>query len=151
MADQYDLSLRLLLHQAEVNLSQIIDPGPLRNTCQMLVDGLRALSLDIRRRYPVISSESTTDSLSGQERFKVRCRLSVDQIAIIFKAADEMQLLISRSFSLVLRSIVPFLSTDRFENFSWKSARSSVYKIEGSDREIAIKTLEALIAKIRTY
>ena len=83
--------------------------------------------------------------------FKVLCRLSVDQIAIILKAADQLNVLVARSFSQVLRSIVPFLSTERFQDVSWKSARSSTYKMEGSDKEVAIKTLEALIRQISDY
>ncbi|QKJ32843.1 hypothetical protein HQ865_24830 [Mucilaginibacter mali] len=79
------------------------------------------------------------------------CRLSVDQIAIILKAADDIKLVVTRSFSQVLKSIVPFLSTERFKNFSWKSARSSSYKMEGSDKAVAIQTLEALIDKIKEY
>ena len=77
--------------------------------------------------------------------------LSVDQIAIILKAADDIKLVVTRSFSQVLKSIVPFLSTERFKDFSWKSARSSSYKMEDGDKTVAIETLEALISKIRQY
>jgi len=51
----------------------------------------------------------------------------------------------------VLKSIVPFLSTERFKDFSWKSARGSTYKMEDSNKTIAIKTPEALISRIRQY
>jgi hypothetical protein len=98
------------------------------------------------------------DGAHGEKRpeaitpsFKILCRLTVDQVAIVLKAADEVRLLTARSFSLVLRTIVPFLSTERLQDFSWKSARSSTYKMEGSDKEIAIRALEALIEKIRQY
>jgi hypothetical protein len=151
VAGHYDQAIRLLRQQARVNLAQYPETGALRDTGQTLLDYLDALYLSIRQRYPDYVAQASPDKPDDEALFKVLCRLSVDQVAIILKAADDIKLLVARSFSLVLRRIVPFLSTERLANFSWKSARSSTYKMEASDKEVAIRTLEALITKIREY
>jgi hypothetical protein len=127
---------------------------PVLALCHETLEQLEELIQQVRIWYgPLLP-----DGAHGEKRpeaitpsFKILCRLTVDQVAIVLKAADEVRLLTARSFSLVLRTIVPFLSTERLQDFSWKSARSSTYKMEGSDKEIAIRALEALIEKIRQY
>jgi hypothetical protein len=151
VAGHYDQAIRLLQQQVQVNLAQYPEEIPLRQTAQVLLDGLNELYLCIRQRYSVCFPETPRDNPENETLFKVLCRLSVDQIAIILKAADDTRLLASHSFSLVLRSIVPFLSTERLKHFSWKSARSSTYKMEANDKTVAIHTLEALISKIKEY
>jgi hypothetical protein len=151
VAGHYDQSIRLLRQQMQINLAQFTESGPLRDTCQQLIDHLNELEQSIHQRYETFFSAPPPDHPRSPTLYKVVCRLSVDQIAIILKAADDIKLVVTRSFSQVLKSIVPFLSTTRFEDFSWKSARSSTYKMEDSDKTIAIKTLEALISKIREY
>jgi len=151
VAGHYDQAIRVLQQQAQINLVQYPEGGPLRNTGKMLLDGLNELYENIRQRYSHYLLENPPDDPEDRALFKVLCRLSVDQIAIILKAADDIKLVVSRSFSLVLRRVIPFLSTERLKNFSWKSARSSTYKMEANDKEVAIHTLEALIDKIREY
>jgi hypothetical protein len=151
VAGHYDQAIRVLQQQVQINMTQYPESSPLRDTAQMLLDGLNDLYESIHQRYRTYLSKNPADKPEDQALFKVLCRLSVDQIAIILKAADDIQLLVSRSFSLVLRRVIPFLSTERLKNFSWKSARSSTYKMEDSDKEVAIHTLEALIDKIREY
>jgi hypothetical protein len=151
VAGHYDQAIRVLQQQVQINLAQYPERGPLRETTQMLLDGLHELYQNIHQRYSNYLSENPPGNPGDEALFKVLCRLSVDQVAIILKAADDIKLLVSRSFSLVLRRIIPFLSTERLKDFSWKSARSSTYKMEGSDKEIAIHTLEALIDKIKEY
>lgn len=151
IAGHYDQAIRLLQQQVQINLTQYPESSLLRETGQILLDGLSELYRSIHQRYSSYLAENSRDNPDDQPLFKVLCRLSVDQIAIILKAADDIKLVISRSFSLVLRRIIPFLSTERLKNFSWKSARSSTYKMEASDKEVAIHTLEALISKIKEY
>jgi hypothetical protein len=150
-AGHYDQAIRLLQQQTRTNLAQYPASGPLRDTGELLLDGLNELYEGVRQRYGGYLPDRVVGTAESGMLFKVLCRLSVDQVAIILKAADETRLLVSRSFSLVLRRIVPFLSTERLENFSWKSARSSTYKIEATDKETAIGALEMLIRKIREY
>jgi len=151
VAGHYDQSIRLLQQQAAINLAQYPAEGSLRDTGQLLINGLNELAQSIRHRYENYLAAPPTTDPEKHPFFKILCRLSVDQIAIILKAADDIKLVVTRSFSQVLKSIVPFLSTERFKNFSWKSARTSTYKMEGGDKEVAIQTLEALISKIREY
>jgi hypothetical protein len=151
VAGHYDQSIRLLQQQTQINLAQYPEKGALRETGQLLLDHLNELYQSVRQRYHIYLNEQPTGHPESQALYKVLCRLSVDQIAIILKAADDIKLVVTRSFSQVLKSIVPFLSTERFKDFSWKSARSSTYKMEDGDKTIAIETLEALISKIREY
>jgi hypothetical protein len=151
VAGHYDQAIRLLRQQTQINLAQYPEKGPLRDTAQQLLDYLNAFYQSVHQRYQTHVSESPPSPPEPQALYKVLCRLSVDQIAIILKAADDIKLVVTRSFSQVLKSIVPFLSTERFKDFSWKSARSSTYKMEESDKQIAIRTLEALISKIQEY
>ncbi|MEO3404981.1 hypothetical protein AAFN85_13830 [Mucilaginibacter sp. CAU 1740] len=152
VAGHYDQAIRLLMQQMRINLALYPPEDLLRDTAQLLLDHLNEFSQSMHQRYQSTDGEtSLADQPELQPIYKVLCRLSVDQIAIILKAADDIKLVISRSFSQVLKSIVPYLSTQRFENFSWKSARSSTYKMENNDKEAVIGILEALIRKVREY
>ncbi|HYD91731.1 MAG TPA: hypothetical protein VEA37_09630 [Flavobacterium sp.] len=82
---------------------------------------------------------------------KILCTLSGDQIALILRGADEAQLLKARSMNAVFKSIVPFLSTEHRENLSPDSIRSKAYNPEEADRDAAVKALETIIRKIKTY
>lgn len=130
------------------------DDHPKLDLGSEVLNGLEELLQQLRAWYgPLLTDPLPTGQKpeTATPSFKVLCQLSVDQIAIVLKAADDIRLLTARSFSLVLRTLVPFLSTERLRDFSWKSARSSTYKMEGSDKEIVIRALEALIEKIREY
>lgn len=121
---------------------------------ESILEELDALLQRMEHWYGPVSALETKYNIAPEAvnpSFKIICRLSVDQVAILLKAADEVRLLAARSFSLVLRTLVPFLSTERLQDFSWKSARSSTYKMEGTDKDIAIRALETMIAKIREY
>ena len=82
---------------------------------------------------------------------KLLCKLSADQIGVILKAADDTKIVLASSLSVVFRSIVPFLSTDKSKNLSWDSMRKRTYHIEQIDKDVAIATLEKLILQIREY
>jgi hypothetical protein len=151
VAGHYDQAIRLLQQQVHLNLAQYPARGPLRELGQQLLDSLQELSQSVHQRYQAYLTEPPPGSPETQTQPKITCRLSVDQIAILLKAADETQLVSSRSFSQVLKSITPFLSTERYHDFSWKSARSSTYKMEDNDKAVAIHTLEAMINKIKEY
>jgi len=160
MLRQYQESLDELKWQAIVNMAAYPEDNPLNSFFNQVLAELEQLDQQFRRRYRhYFNDETDTHKSAGsgpaagdhQPLFKITCRLSVDQVAILLKAADETRLLSARSFSLVLRSITPFLSTERMPNFSWKSARNSTLKIEERDKAIAIGTLEELIRKIKTY
>jgi len=159
MLARYEESLDELKRQAMINMSAYPEDDPLNTFCGQVLSELGQLQTQFRRRYARYLTAGPNHphmrpSRPVQENetlYKVTCRLSVDQIAIILKAADDTRLLTARSFSLVLRSITPFLSTERMPNFSWKSARSSTMKMEEKDKQVAAAALEQLIKQIRAY
>jgi hypothetical protein len=159
MLTRYEESLDELKRQAMVNMAAYPGDDPLNSFCGQVLSELGQLQPQFRRHYARYLSASpphphTLSADMIQENgplYKVTCRLSVDQIAIILKAADDTRLLAARSFSLVLRSITPYLLTERMLDFSWKSARSSTMKMEDRDKQFSINVLEDLIKKIRDY
>jgi hypothetical protein len=152
----YTTALKFLRHQAATNMAAYPENSLLSATGEAVMMELEELNNQIRKRYapyltePVATAKESVPTNSSA-LFKVLCQLSVDQIGIILRAADDSKLIISRSISLVFRSIVPFLSTKNHKDISWKSMRSSTYHPEKRDKEIAIETLEKLISKIREY
>ncbi|MBL4675676.1 MAG: hypothetical protein JKY70_05655 [Mucilaginibacter sp.] len=117
-----------------------------------LLEGLEALRDEISTRFVSVEvNNGNSAKPTSRQVFKILCHLSVDQIGLLLKAADEIQLISARSFSQVLQTIVPYLSTEKMENFSWNSARSSTYKMENIDIGVVLKVLESLAAKIRSY
>jgi len=82
---------------------------------------------------------------------KIRSILSVDQMAIILRAADELKIVTARSLSSVFRAIVPYLSTLNQENISFDSMRSKSYAAEIRDKEVVIHLLQQMITTIKEY
>lgn len=80
---------------------------------------------------------------------KVSCTLTVHQLGILLRAADQAQLIRAPSLSAVFKAIVPFLSTLSTQDLSPGSVRSKSYLFEEKDREDTIIVLENLIEKIR--
>jgi hypothetical protein len=151
---QYLHSLRLLQQQA-VNNQQNYPAGSLLKAAgNAIISYLDELSRAIERRYhahlPGVLFPNV-DPPPDPELIKIICKLSIDQIGIILKAADDTKLIIARSLSQVFKSIVPYLSTGSKTSLSWDSMRSNSYHPEKRDKEIAIAALEALIKKIREY
>lgn len=87
--------------------------------------------------------------LAVQEKIKVN--LSADQLALILRACDEAQLMVSRSMSQVFKQIIPNISTPQKDQLSYDAVRSKAYHAEDRDKEIAKRVLEKLIAKIDSY
>ena len=141
------LSLR-----AEQNLVAATDHAS-RQANHYLLCGLKELRLRIEQKYEVLSNHPRPDQAGAgpAEDCKVLLKLSVDQFAIILKAADDTRILASRSLSMVFRSVIPHISTTKTEHVSWKSARSSTYKMAENDKTAAIAALMQLIEHIRTY
>ena len=82
---------------------------------------------------------------------KLLCILSVDQMALLLRSADDLKIIMARSLNAVFKAIVPHLSTPYQENISWDSMRSKSYNAETRDKEIVIQTLEQMIKKIKEY
>lgn len=102
--------------------------------------------------YSVTSPVSNVEpnGVSGKET-KIRSILSVDQMAIILRAADELKIITARSLSSVFKAIVPHLSTLNQENISFDSMRSKSYSAEIRDKEVVIHLLQQMIKVIKYY
>lgn len=85
------------------------------------------------------------------ERQKLLCILSVDQMALLLRSADDLKIIMARSLNSVFKTIVPHLSTPYQDNISYDSMRSKSYTAETRDKEIVIQTLEQMIKKIKEY
>jgi hypothetical protein len=99
------------------------------------------------------STEQKSSGTASQkpEPQKLLCILSVDQMALLLRAADDMKIVTARSLNAVFKTIVPHLSTPYQENISYDSMRSKSYTAETRDKEIVIETLQQIIKKIRDY
>ncbi|NCI46682.1 hypothetical protein [Sediminibacterium soli] len=86
-----------------------------------------------------------------KEKTKLLSVLSVDQMALILRAADDLKIVMARSLNSVFKNIVPYLSTPYQENISYDSMRSKSYSAEMRDKEIVIETLQHMIKKINEY
>lgn len=82
---------------------------------------------------------------------KLVCTLSGDQIGIILKAADDTKVLLSRSISLVYKTLIPYLATTHRTELSWQSVRSNSYHPGQGDKDAAISALQAMIGAIQGY
>lgn len=152
---QYYDSLILLERQAMENLAAYPEDHPLATTGETIICYIRNMGIVFKKRYGKYITETGVDnSTTPAKRMvvsKLLCKLSADQIGIILKAADDTKTVLASSMSVIFRSVVPYLSTDKNKNLSWDSMRKSTYHIEQSDKEVAIATLEKLILKIKGY
>jgi hypothetical protein len=82
---------------------------------------------------------------------KIECMLSSDQIGLILRSGDESRILKAKSMREVFSTIVPHLSSVQKTNLSYDSMRSKSYAAEEREKDIAVKTLEKIIKKIRSY
>jgi len=152
---QYYDSLILLERQAIQNLAAYPDDHPLAATGENIIFYIQNMGTALKKRFGKYISSAVPESGIAPPQAavisKILCKLSADQIGVILKAADDTKLLLANSLSVVFRSIVPFLSTDKIKNLSWDSMRKSTYHIEQIDKDVAIATLEKLILQIREY
>lgn len=153
---RYNTLLFQLKQQATFNQEKYPEAGLLKNTGKRVIKQLDALIGAIGNRFPGCIAEpkdykDNAIAVPDPGLFKIICGLSIDQMGIILKAADDIKLIISRSLSLVFRTIVPYLSTHHKEELSWDSMRSNSYHPEERDKEVAIEALEKMIKKIREY
>ncbi|WP_171037807.1 hypothetical protein [Dyadobacter luticola] len=79
---------------------------------------------------------------------KVLCKLTVDQLALFFKAADQSKIIAAKSLSAIFHAVAPYLSTPYKENISHGSLRSKSYSVEGRDKEQLLSFLAKLTRQI---
>nr|WP_294897161.1 RteC domain-containing protein [uncultured Pedobacter sp.] len=84
-------------------------------------------------------------------RHTTKINLSVDQIGLIARAADDARLLDGRSFNKICEELAPCIATAEKDHISPNSLRSNAYLAEFSDKENVIKTLYKMIDFIKGY
>lgn len=109
--------------------------------------------LEKRIHYAIVPLQERKQKPVDTEKKKDKLLsiLSVDQMALILKAADDLRIVMARSLNSVFKNIVPYLSTPYQENISYDSMRSKSYSAETRDKEIVIETLQQMIKKIDEY
>jgi len=151
---------RLFLHyHATLSLLQRQTRGyrPPPDEYLVLIDESIAELLEFMElRFGVYLNEQDSPIKKGTERrrsksFKLVCALSEDQLGIIFRSADDLRIIMSRSLSNIFNQIVPYLSTLYKEELSPDGMRSHTYSIEERDKQVVIETLQKMIEKIKEY
>ncbi|MDN5288956.1 MAG: hypothetical protein JWR38_5230 [Mucilaginibacter sp.] len=154
VADRYLSAVQLLLSQARIHETAYPKNSARRPIIRDIIGCLEGLELQIQKRYGTLLTKSENSHLGNSaspQIFKMLCRLTVDQLGIILRAADDAKVIVSNSISMIFKTVVPYLSTENRKDISWDSMRSNSYHPEESDKQIAIEALEKLINKIRDY
>lgn len=131
------LFLELGLNELPDDLSQLAD---LRGALAASI----AMITRIRYKLEEITFQYLPANGPQKPAEKIRCDLSVDQLGILFKAADESRLIRSRSLSLIFKTVSPYLSTPQRQSISWDSMRSKAYQAEERDKQTVLATLDSL-------
>lgn len=92
----------------------------------------------------------TTKEDNGTQQ-KIKSSLTVDQLALIFRAAYDNGIIISPSMNQLFRTIVPYLATSERQDLSYSSMRSKSYNAEIKDKDTTVAVLQELIAAIKDY
>lgn len=151
----YYESLLLLEEQAKLNLAGYPSEHPLSVTGENLLLHIQYVAKVFRKKYekylPDAASAFRKTQTKEKPLTKILFKLSVDQLGILLKAADDSKLIVASSLSIIFRMIVPYLSTEKIKTISWNSMRKSTYQMEQHDKDLLINVLEKLISKIKQY
>ena len=146
------------LNQQLVKLDIGLNPknGALRNALERWISQeIIYLERKLRNDLTTTSHSShlreTAVQLKKEPVSKVLCMLTVDQMAILLRAADESKLLNAKSISAVYKQITPYLSSPFKDEISPDSMRSKSYVTEDRDKEIVIEALHKLVKKIEQF
>ena len=88
---------------------------------------------------------------SALKEKKLRCNLTVDQLALMFRAMDELKIVESKSLNLVFKSVAPYLATPHAKEISPQSMRSKSYSPEVLIKQTTVDVLHRVIRKIDSY
>lgn len=84
-------------------------------------------------------------------RQPTKFNLSVDQLGLCARAADDARLIIGKSFNAICEELAPYLSSNEKERISAGSLRSNAYTGENTDKLTLIHLLEKMIWFIKGY
>lgn len=109
--------------------------------------------LEKRLYFPTIppKEKGKKTTPNSKDADKLLSTLSVDQMALVLRAADDLRIVAARSLNSVFKNIVPYLSTPYQENISYDSMRSKSYVAETRDKKIVVDTLRQIIQKVNEY
>lgn len=79
---------------------------------------------------------------------KVLCSLTVDQLALFFKAADHAKIITARSLSAIFNAVAPHLATANKEDISPGSLRTKSYSVEQRDKEMVLEVIDQIVQQI---
>ncbi|KAA0993390.1 hypothetical protein [Dyadobacter aurulentus] len=87
---------------------------------------------------------SNSNKLSRKTSDKILCNLTVDQLALLFKAADQSQIIVSRSLSAIFETVAPYLATRHRVDISSNSLRVKSYTVEDRDKQLLLTYINRL-------
>ncbi|MGF7080454.1 hypothetical protein [Mucilaginibacter sp. UYCu711] len=156
VAGHYDQAVRLLQLQLQQHLQRYPRNSKLRPVATELLSLLNEMERGLHNRYPNYLPETATTKLDETPDAvglltKVLCALSADQVGILIRAAFDVKLIIGKSFRKVCKAIAPFIATPWKDEVAWDTIRSHAGRPEDRDKDIAIETLEKMIAQIKGY
>ena len=93
--------------------------------------------------------ESKSSGYVRKTADKVLCKLTVDQLALFFKAADLSNIITARSLSAIFQSVAPYLSTPHRTEISHSSLRVKSYSVEERDKSLLIDIMIRLTEQIK--
>lgn len=79
---------------------------------------------------------------------KVNCNLSVDQLAIIIRAAAMVHIILAPSINKIFKILAPYFTSINTADISYDSMRSKSYAAEKKDKELVIDKLQKMIHHI---
>ncbi len=135
-------------HEAEI----VYQDSPWRDFLSAISEVLSGLVAFIEQRFFGLLPEHSPGPVGGDGPFKkVHSKLSVDQLALILRAAYDQGVIVTKSLNHLFRTLVPYLSTDERRDLSFGSMRSKSYNAEIKDKELTIAVLSQLVEAIRNY
>lgn len=104
------------------------------------------------QRFPSFVPGSTEPRGNKLEAdFKIRTNLSVDQLALILRAAYDQGVIITKSLNNLFRTLAPFISSSERQQLSYSSMRSKSYNAEIKDKASTIAVLGQIANAIKNY
>ncbi len=142
-------SLINLCNEYELDPVYVKD-GWYHNFLEHIKESLHQFAAFISSRFSHYLNHDTTSDLTKTEN-KLCCTLSVDQLALIFRAAFDEKILPYKSLNSMFQSVAPLLSTTSRIDLSFGSMRSKSYAAESRDKNYTIEVLNNLIKRVEEY
>ncbi len=98
------------------------------------------------------TKENTNIAKEGDKtQQKIKSSFTVDQLALILRAAYDKGIIITPSMNQLFRTVVPYLATSERDELSYNSMRSKSYNAEIKDKDATIAILHELVEAIKDY